>query len=131
MAGNFTGAHQAYWEAARHQHGDVAETRALIDQSADSTLPTESIRPDSRRFRVANVMILALGPMNRLYSMSVLEVGASARHSSSGSGPARQSREQHGHDLGANKSMHAAHCDRKIARLCQAESNVSEAATRS
>jgi len=30
-AGTFTAAHQAYWDAARRQHGDTAGTRALIE----------------------------------------------------------------------------------------------------
>jgi hypothetical protein len=30
-AGTFTAAHQAYWDAARREHGDAAGTRALIE----------------------------------------------------------------------------------------------------
>jgi hypothetical protein len=43
-AGTFTAAHQAYWDAARRQHGDAAGTRALIEVLlAHRTLPAGAL----------------------------------------------------------------------------------------
>jgi hypothetical protein len=43
-AGTFTTAHQAYWDAARRQHGDAAGTRALIEVLlAHRTLPAAAL----------------------------------------------------------------------------------------
>jgi transposase len=43
-AGTFTTAHQRYWDAARHKHGDAAGTRALIEVLlAHRTLPATAL----------------------------------------------------------------------------------------
>jgi hypothetical protein len=43
-AGAFTAAHQRYWDAARHKHGDAAGTRALIEVLlAHRTLPATAL----------------------------------------------------------------------------------------
>jgi hypothetical protein len=43
-AGTFTTAHQAYWDAARRQHGDAAGTRVLIEVLlAHRTLPAAAL----------------------------------------------------------------------------------------
>ncbi len=43
-SGAFTATHQAYWDAARRQHGDAAGTRALIEVLlAHRTLPADAL----------------------------------------------------------------------------------------
>jgi hypothetical protein len=56
-AGTFTAAHQAYWDAARRQHGDAAGTRALIEVLlAHRTLPAAAVETAMTRATASGVL---------------------------------------------------------------------------
>ena len=85
-AGTFTAAHQAYWDAARRQHGDGAGTRALIEVLlAHRTLPAVALTAAMAAAADSGVLdprVIVIEARRRasVQAAPVIEIGALARY---------------------------------------------------
>jgi transposase len=85
-AGTFTTAHQRYWDAARHKHGDAAGTRALIEVLlAHRTLPSTALTAAMTAalgsgITDPQVIVIEARRQATGQAAAVIAIGALARH---------------------------------------------------